>query len=245
VQLLRRTTRRVAVTEAGELVLARGRRSFAEADAVRADLDALRGLLRGSLRLGGVPPIGFVDSVGLIADFVRANPGVDITVRDGAAFAPLAQLRDGAMDLVTALVDPEGLDGLEGIRLLDAELVVATALDHPLAGAKHVRVERLAGEPLITTAAGSALRDTLLALVPGGRVVGEADSLEAVCELTASGLGITLLPRPVVASHADRLAIRPLSPRHALPLSLIWRARERPTPAAQAFREHAISTIRG
>ena len=53
VELLRRTTRRVEVTEAGEIVLARARRALAEVDGVRADLDALRGLVRGTLRLGG------------------------------------------------------------------------------------------------------------------------------------------------------------------------------------------------
>jgi hypothetical protein len=35
-----------------------------------------------------------------------------------------------------------------------------------------------------------------------------------------------------------------LSPRQALPFSLVWRAGERPTPAAQAFREHVLSTMR-
>ena len=49
VELLRRTTRRVEVTEAGGLVLERARRALAEADSVRADLDALRGLVRGTL----------------------------------------------------------------------------------------------------------------------------------------------------------------------------------------------------
>jgi LysR family transcriptional activator of glutamate synthase operon len=73
VELLRRTTRRVAVTEAGELVLARARRALAEADAVRADLDALDGLARGTLRLGGVPPVGSEHPAALIADFARAT----------------------------------------------------------------------------------------------------------------------------------------------------------------------------
>ena len=91
--------------------------------------------------------------------------------------------------------------------------------------------------------AESALRNALLALVPGGRVVAEANELETLRELTARGLGVTLMPRTVVASHGDRLAIRSLSPRHTLPVSLVWRAGERPTPAAQAFREHVLSTM--
>jgi DNA-binding transcriptional LysR family regulator len=244
VELLRRTTRRVEVTEAGELVLARARRSLAEADGLRADLDDLLGLARGTLRLGGVPPVGPVHPAALIADFSRGHPGVSITVREDVAFRLLDQLRGGDLDVVMALVDAEGLEGIEGVRLLDEELVVIAAPDHPFARAKRVRVERLAGEPLVTPGAGSALRDALLALVPGGRIVAEVNQLETVREFTARGLGVTLMPRSVVASHGDRLAIRPLSPRQAVPFSLLWRAGERPTPAAQAFRQHVLAALR-
>jgi DNA-binding transcriptional LysR family regulator len=244
VELLRRSTRRVEVTEAGELVLARARRALAEADGMRADLDALQGLLRGTLRLGGVPPVGPVHPVALIADFARAHPGIAISVRDDVASTLLGELRAGDLDLAIALVDPDALDGLEGVRLLDDELVLIAPLNHPLARTKRVRVERLAAEALVTYGAGSALSDALLALVPGGRVVAEANDLETVRELTARGLGVTLMPRSVAASHGDRLAIRPLSPPHTLPFSLLWRAGERPTPAAQAFRQYVLSTMR-
>jgi LysR family transcriptional regulator, transcription activator of glutamate synthase operon len=244
VELLRRSTRRVEVTEAGELVLARARRALAEAEGVGADLDALRGLLRGTLRIGGVPPVGFPQSVALIADFTRAHPGVSVTLREGAGSELLAQLREGALDLVSALVEPDGLDGLDGVRLVDAELVAVAALDHPLARAQRVRVERLAREPLMTLGAGSALRDALRALVPGGRVVAEVDQLETLRELTASGLGVSLVRRSDVAGHDDRLAIRSLSPRRTLPVSLLWRAREHPTPATHAFREHVLASLR-
>ena len=180
VELLHRTTRRVEVTEAGELVLARARRALAETDSVRADLDALRGLVRGTLRLGGVPPVGRVHPAELVAGFSRAHPGVAITVRDDVAFTLLRQLRDGDLDLVIALVDPDALDGLEGVRLLDEELVLIAPLDHPLARARRVPVERLAGEALVTHGAGSALRSAVLALVPDGRVVAEANELETL-----------------------------------------------------------------
>jgi DNA-binding transcriptional LysR family regulator len=244
VELLRRTTRRVEVTEAGELVLQRARRVLAEVDGVRADLDALQGLVRGTLRLGGVPAVGPVRPAALIADFSRAHPGVAVTVREDVAFALLDQLRDGGLDLVMALVDAGALEGLEGVRLLDEELVVVAPLDHPFARAGRVRVERLAAEPLVSYGVGSALREALAALVPDGRVVAEANELETVRELTARGLGVTLMPRSVAAAHGDRLAIRPLSPTQALPFSLVWRAGERPTPAAQAYRDHVLTTMR-
>jgi LysR family transcriptional activator of glutamate synthase operon len=242
-ELLRRTTRRVEVTEAGELVLARARRALAEVDGVHADLDGLQGLVRGTLRLGGVPPVGPVHPAALIADFSRAHPGLAITVREDVAFALLAQLRDGGLDLVLALVPPDGHDGIEGVRILDEELVLIAPPHHPFARARRVPVERLAGEPLVSYAAESALRNALLELAPGGRVVAEANDHETLRELTARGLGVTLMPRTVTAPHADRLAIRPLQPRQALPVSILWRAGDRPTPAAQAFRDHVLASM--
>src|SRR3954453_7267183 len=82
VELLRRTTRRVEVTDAGELVLARARRAIAEVDGVPADVAALRGVLCGRLRLGGAPPVGPLHPARLIADFSRAHPGIEITVHE-------------------------------------------------------------------------------------------------------------------------------------------------------------------
>jgi DNA-binding transcriptional LysR family regulator len=195
------------------------------------------------LRLGGVPQLGPLHAVALLAEFTRAHPGVAITVRDDVASTLLDQLRRGELDLVMALADPDTLAGIEGVRLVDEELVLIAALGHPLARAKRVRVERLGGEALVTYGAGSALNDALLTLVPGGRIVAEANDLETVRELAGQGLGVTLMPRSVVAAHADHLAIRPLSPRQTLPVSLVWRAGERPTAAALAFRDHVLSTV--
>jgi DNA-binding transcriptional LysR family regulator len=155
----------------------------------------------------------------------------------------LAELRNGALDMVTTLVDHDVLEGLESVRLFDAELVVVAALDHPLAQAEDVPVARLADEALIAPNRESPLRDTLLALAPDAHVVLEANQLDTVLDFIARGLGITLMTRSVAAQHQQRLAIRPLSPPHTLPLTLIWRAREELTPAARAFKEHVLSAV--
>jgi DNA-binding transcriptional LysR family regulator len=243
VELLRRTTRRVDVTEAGELVLARARRALAEVDGVREDLDALSGLTRGRLRIGGLPPAGPIHPAGVVAEFARAHPAVAITVRVGLARSVLRMLRAGELDIVMAYVDPDSLDDLDGVRVRDEELVLVMPFGHPLARTKRVRVEHLTGVALVASGEGSALRETILRLAPGGRIVAEANDLETMRELAARGLGVAVMPRASVASHTDSLVIRPLTPRHVMPMGLIWRAGERPTPASQAFREHVLSTM--
>ena len=93
-----------------------------------------------------------------------------------------------------ALVDPHALDGLEGVTLLDEELGRHRAR-RPSARAGQARaLERLAGEALVTSRAGSALRDALVALVPGGRIVAEVNELDTVRELIARGSAFLSCP---------------------------------------------------
>lgn len=245
VELLRRTTRRVEVTEAGELVLARGRRALAEADAIRADLDALRGLVRGRLRIGGVPPVSGLHPAALIAEFGRVHPGIDITIREEVAATLLEELAAGALDLVLALVEPaDTAPGLTGRHLLHEELVVVAAPGHAFAARKRVPHAALAGTPLVAYGSGSALRHELDALTPGGRVIAEANELATLRELVVLGLGVTLMPAAVVANVPDdQLVVRPLHPRVRVPVSMLWRDSEQPTPAARAFREHVLAAV--
>src|SRR4051812_10429770 len=245
VELLRRTTRRVEVTEAGELVLERGRRAIAEADAIRADLDALRGLVRGRLRIGGVPPVSGLHPAALIVDFGRRHPGVDITIREEVAGQLLVELIDNRLDLVLSLTDPASLPPeLTGRRLVDEELVLIPPPGHPLAARRRVPHAALDGEPLVAYVTGSALRAELERLVPDPHVIAEANELATLRELVALGLGVTLMPAAVLADVAPQtLAVRPLTPRVHVPVSMLWRAHEQPTPAARAFREHVLEAL--
>jgi DNA-binding transcriptional LysR family regulator len=226
-------------------VLARARRALAEADAIRADLDARDGLIRGRLRIGGVPPVSGLHPAALIADFGRRFPGIDITIREEVAVALIAELADGRLDLVLALVDvADTPPTIEGRHLLREELVLITAPGHPLAQRKRVPHAALADEPLVAYGTGSALRAELERLVPAPRVIAEANELATLRELVALGLGVTLMPAAVVAkTPPEILAVRPLSPRVTVPVAMLWRAHEAPTPAAAAFRAHVLAAV--
>src|ERR1700758_3400710 len=59
--LAERTTRTVAITPAGELLLARARRILAELDAARMELEALSGLVTGHVTVGTMHTMGPID----------------------------------------------------------------------------------------------------------------------------------------------------------------------------------------
>src|SRR6266516_7085979 len=73
VELLVRTTRRVQLSEAGEIALTRATRVLSEVDALVSELDELSGLLRGRLVVGGMLPAGGIDLPALLLRFSRSH----------------------------------------------------------------------------------------------------------------------------------------------------------------------------
>jgi DNA-binding transcriptional LysR family regulator len=234
-ELLRRTSRGVELTEAGEAVFERAREIVAGADAIRSDLAALRGLLEGTVALGTMLPPGPIDLPGLLSSFHEAHPGITVRVREGSAPEILAGLRRDELDVAFTGVEPDALeDGLAGERMLGEELLLITPPDHrPLA------LEDLAGVPFIGYRRGSALRDTVdRALTVPPEIVFESDELVSVRELVARGLGVSIVPRSTVDGDGPPVAAHAIALER--PLTLVWRERRQP-PAAGAF----LSFVRG
>ena len=133
VELLRRTTRSVPPTEAGELVAARARSVLAETDALRDEIDELRGLRRGRVRVGAMLFGGELDIPSILARFTAAYPEVEIALREGTAQRMVEMLADGSLDLAFAL-EATLPDGLDHLPLSTEELAVAMTPRHRLAG---------------------------------------------------------------------------------------------------------------
>jgi DNA-binding transcriptional LysR family regulator len=234
-ELLRRTSRGVELTEAGQAVFERAREIVAGADAIRSDLAALRGLLEGTVVLGTMLPPGPIDLPGLLATFHGSHPGITVRVREGSAPDILAGLRRDELDVAFTGVEPEALeDGLAGERLLGEELLLITPAGH-----EPLTLEALGGVPFVGYRRGSALRDTIDAALPAAPdIVFETDELVSVRELVARGLGVSIVPRSTV--DGDGPAVEAIPVGLERPLTVAWRERRQP-PAAAAF----LSFVRG
>lgn len=236
--LLRRTARGVELTEAGEAVFERAREIVANADAIRSDLAALRGLLEGTVALGTMLPPGPIDLPGLLATFHASHPGITVRVREGSAPDILAGLRRDELDVAFTGVEPGALeDGLAGERMLGEELVLITPAGH-----RPLSLAELGGVPFVGYRRGSALRDTvdhaLRAALATPEIVFETDELVSVRELVARGLGVSIVPRSTVDGDGPPVQAIPIGLER--PLTVVWRERRQP-PAAAAF----LSFVRG
>src|SRR5205807_5075237 len=97
--LVERTTRRVAMTEAGEVLVARARRVLAEIEAANAELQSLKGLLSGRVTVGAMHTMGPIDVSLVLARFRERHPGVELTVREQASEELDELLRVDELDL--------------------------------------------------------------------------------------------------------------------------------------------------
>jgi hypothetical protein len=78
VELLRRTTRSVQPTEAGELVAARARAVLTEIEALRGEIDELSGLHRGQVTVGAMLFGGQLDIPAILAGFTAQFPNIEV-----------------------------------------------------------------------------------------------------------------------------------------------------------------------
>ncbi|MCG7325854.1 LysR family transcriptional regulator [Achromobacter sp. ACRQX] len=81
VRLLNRTTRRVSVTQEGELYLAEGARILADLQALERSVSSARAQPQGLLRLNATFGFGRAHIVPAVSDFCRQFPDVEVQMR--------------------------------------------------------------------------------------------------------------------------------------------------------------------
>ncbi|HZU40856.1 MAG TPA: LysR family transcriptional regulator [Solirubrobacteraceae bacterium] len=246
--LVERTTRRVSITEAGELLVARARRVLAELDAATAELQALRGVQTGHVVVGALHTMGPVDLALVLAEFHRRHPAVELTVREQSSEELAEMLRVDELDLaflsVTERIESHGL-GLH--QLVSEELVAVLAPTHPLARRRRVRMAELAGERFISFREGARLRELLFA---AGYTAGfepqvklESNEARRIRRLVARGMGVAILPRSDAEEPGAEVAVAVLvEPSLRRDITLAWREGRRQSPAAAEFLALARET---
>jgi LysR family transcriptional activator of glutamate synthase operon len=247
--LVERTTRRVALTDAGELLVARGRRIMAELGAAEAELQGLRGIQTGHVSIGAMHTMGPVDLSLALAIFHKRHPNVELTVREQASEEMAEMLRVDALDLaflsVTERIESHGL-GLH--QLVSEELVVLLPRDHPLANQGQVRMPELASEQFISFREGARLRELLVSAARQSgfepRVILESNESRRIRRLVARELGVAILPRSDADGPGAEVAVaRLVDPELSRDVTLAWRAGRRHGPAAAEFLELARETF--
>jgi DNA-binding transcriptional LysR family regulator len=258
VRLFTRMPRGVRLTPAGEVAVDLARDGLSRLDTLEARMASFTELASGTLRLCAFPSANAYLMPEAIRRFAGAHPGVSLTLLPADQQGALAAVRDGRIDL--ALVtdwhlyqDPQAAknaptdtdppriaaEGTDLVPLLDEQLLLALAADHPLARRPRVRLADLGAEAWIE----GAFPDCLGPLGPLTDALGGPPRIGFWCDdwngkqaFVAAGAGVMLVPALARSSLRRDVVTRPLTPQ--LPTRRLYAAtagRPMRAPAAGAM----------
>jgi len=241
--LLERMGHRTRLTDIGEVVYPRAVRLLADRTDLLSELDELRGLKRGTLRLG-LPPVGSSSIFApLLARYRSLYPGIDIRLTEHGGDELMELVRSGDLELAASLfTDTEDLEWQDVRR---EPLVAVLAADHRLAQASSTDIAALKESPFLLFAEGFAINRLIQTACRrhgfDPLVAARSSQVDFLIELAASGVGVAFVPR-MLADLVQTARVRaPLltEPETEWRLGMHWRKGAYLSHAARAWLEIA------
>lgn len=239
-RLFDRTTHSVQLTEAGAALAVEARRTLAAADAARDAVAAVRGGVRGTVRVGIMRSLALIDLAGLLTRYHREHPEVRLvpSPAEGGS-AELAQdVSDGKLDLAFAGQTAGYPKGLAFRTIAAEEMLLACPPDHPLARRRRVALPELDGERFVDYPSGWGTRvsvDRLFAEAGLHREIAvEVGDIPTVAELVRAGFGFAFVS-PSMVPDPRLLVLRPVRPHPEFTVSLVTSTTRPASAATRAF----------
>ena len=234
--LFERRSNEVAVTRAGEAIVAQARRVLEEVDVIKRLAGEEQDQLKGPLRMGLIYTVGPYLLPELIPAMHERAPDMPLVIEEGYTGVLRNRLAAGELD-VLILSLPFNEPGVLTVSLYEEPFVVVLPAAHPWTSRDRIDPASLAEESLLLLGPGHCFRDQVIALCPecrhdlamhgDPRVSLEGGSLETIRHMVASGMGITVLPGTAAGAHrySERLTrIRRFAdPVPTREVALAWR----------------------
>jgi DNA-binding transcriptional LysR family regulator len=247
--LFDRDRHRVALTDAGRVLLPEARATLAAAQAARDAIREAHAGLRGTLTIGTMQSIGRLDLPALLGRFYAAHPGVLVRLRlSSAGSAGLAdEVLSGDLDLALVSLPGRPPAGLSLAPVSAEPLLLACPPHHVLAGRRQATLGQLAAEPFVDFTPGWGNRgvaDRAFAAAGLRREVRfEVADFVTAASLVRNGLGVAFLPESFAASLPDLPAIRVAGTQLTWPVSIATAAVRPLSAAGRAFLAELMAAV--
>lgn len=216
--LLERHARGVALTSAGEIYARYARAALMEHDRVGTEIDDLKGLRRGHIRICTAEGI-VAELMENICDFRLRYPGVtfQVVVVGSEQILPIVRAGDADLGIAYTAKYEAGIR-FASRRRAPVHAVLTKA--HPLARAKRLALAATLDHPIAIPDKTFGVRRLLDAQCQQARLqmrpVLEANSIDALRGFARAGGGITYLPLVTIRRDLERdlLVAVPLADRH-------------------------------
>ena len=234
-----RSTKSVALSPAGELLLPEARLALEAVDRVRSAAAASSAGIRGRVRVGIFTNVGFVDLPGLFGEFHGLHPLVDLQL--GASPSGSTGLADdvrrGRVDVAFMGLPIADLAGLEVLTLAETRFVAVLPSRHPLASRSTVTLADLAADRFVDTPAGFGNRVVIERAFAAAGIPREVSTvvgdLSEIPRFVAADLGIAVVPELTLDPPPGTVFVPLVGPVVEWQLSVV--SRPNPSPAVAAL----------
>jgi DNA-binding transcriptional LysR family regulator len=240
-RLFDRTTRLVQLTDAGREFQPVAQKVMLELEGAVASSRELAAQKRGRVAVAATPLMSSLLLPRAIARYAQLQPGISVVLHDVLAGQIQPKVRDGEVDFGIGTFERSARE-LVAEPLMTDTLVLACAVDHPLASRNQVTWRALAGHPFIALTRDNSVGQLINESLGGAGIeiqpAYEVSHLWTVVGMVDAGLGVAVLP-----SYANDIAqlyririMRLTDPVVRRETSFLTRRGVRLSPAAQGFQ---------
>lgn len=234
-RLLERSSRGVALTEAGKVFLEHARLVLADAERARQAVQESSRVPQGDVSLGLTTTVALAATLPILSACREQLPQVRLKVVEAYSGFLREHLQSGRLDL--ALLYDDALNtGLSRVPLLDDQLVFVTRATNRVP--QRLTLATLSRWPLVLPGREHGLRRIIDdACAPHKlhlNIVAEIEALSSVKRATEAGIGNTILPLGAVAEEVEQGRLRTAQIVDAKMVRRVIRATHAGRPASLA-----------
>ncbi|MBA9084737.1 DNA-binding transcriptional LysR family regulator [Fontibacillus solani] len=228
VVLFDRIGKKIELTDAGEIIVGQAQLIVASFQNLTAELDDLRNLKKGHIRIGLPPMVGASFFPKVIGEFHQLYPDITIQLFEDGAKKVESDVANGTLEVGVAVL-PTVQEGLKSFPFVEEKLKLVVHPTHLLADRTEVELAELSHDDFVLFREDFTLHDRIIAACARvgfqPHVIYESSQWDLISEMVAVGLGITLLPETICREITDkRVRIIPLmNPIIPWKLGIIWR----------------------
>jgi len=237
VNLFERSKSNVRPTPIGQQIIHQSQRVLEEAAAIKDIAKSGSNQLSTPLHIGAIFTIGPYLFPYFISPLQKTAPDMHLVIEEGYTSSLKKRLKSGEVDVILVSL-PFRAPDIVVQPLYEEAFVVLLPKDHALASQTAIKKSDLDNENILMMGEGHCFRDQVTEILPNInqnrsseasiRTMTQGSSLETLCHMVSSGLGITVLPNSAAIGAVDRsdgLVIKPfaeISPSRTT--AIAWRA---------------------
>ena len=240
VQLIERSTKRFALTQAGQLLMQQGNDLLQLHKDIYRQMADIAGGQAGELRISGPGVLLQMYFPRLVTQYRKAQSGVHITVRECGTRTVVQDVLEGNADIGLVMLPLADSENLEIIPIVQDEIHAVVHKDHPLAKESAVHIRQLQGQDIITYNESTTLFHALNKLCRNegfSPTIAYQSMMPAfILDILSYGDCVGVFPAPMLRqANRPELVSIPLSPQFPWQIAMITKRGRYLSKAAESF----------